>query len=137
MNTILPKTPLPALRYSMHKIKNRVVTHTLNVNDVDRVKAKDALMFLQSGYSKVILGCTSAFQVPEITLIQKRGCPDAPGSGAEGTGGGSKTGSVGKFGDMNEEQFFYKRNKAQMEQLKLELEKKAQEKSNAPEKKDK
>lgn len=118
----------------MHKITNRVATITLNCNDVGRVKRKEALMLLQNGFSKVSLGCTCAIQVPEITLIQKRNCPDTPGSGSGKTGGGSKR--IGKFGDINEEQFFYKQKKAQIERLKLELEKKGQDKSNAPEKKE-
>lgn len=130
MNTIILKTGLPTLRCSIHTIKSCVC--------VDRVKGKKTLVFLQNVLSKISLECTNATQVHEITLIQKRNCPDTPGSGAGRTGGGSKRiGTIGKFGDMNEEQFFYKQQKAQMERLKLELEKKAQEKGNVPEKEEK
>lgn len=137
MNAILPKTRLPSIRCSMHKIRNRLVNLILKCNDVDRVKSKEALIFLQNGFSKISLGCTSAIPTPKIPMIQKRNCPDTPGSGAGKTGGWyERIGSVGKFGDISEEQFFYKKNKAQIEQLKLELEKKGKEKNSAPEKKE-
>lgn len=137
MNIILSKTRLAPLRCSMYKIKKCVFNIVLNYSDVERVKSKEALTFLQNGFTKVSLKCTNSILGPEITLIQKRNCPDTPGSGAGKSDRESeKTGSVGKFGDVNEELFFYKQNQAQIERLKLELQKKGQEKSNAPEKKD-
>lgn len=118
----------------MHKIKKYVVNVIIKY-DAEHVKSKEALMFLQNGFTKVSLMCTNA--IPEITLIQKRYCPDSPGSGAGKTGSGSgRIGDVGKFGDISEEQFFYKKNRAQIERLKQELQKKGQEKINAPEKKE-
>lgn len=128
MYPIVSKTGLPPLSWSIRKIKNRVA-------NVDCVKSKEAFVFLQNGFSKVSLGCTSAIQGHEMTIIQKRNCPDAPGSGT-GKSGSGRIGSVGKFGDINEEQFFYKKNQEQIERLKLELQKKGQEKSKAPEKKE-
>lgn len=137
MNTILRKTQLPALNSSIYHFKYVFRRRVLNPMVKSSAKREDRFIFLQNGFSRVSLGCTTASRAPVITLIQKRSYPADPGSGA-GKGGGAggsvreAGGSLGKYGAANEEKFFHDKTKEEIERLKI---KKKHEKSETTEKK--
>lgn len=137
MNSILQKTRMPTLSSSVYNFKYVFRRRVQNSAVKSCTKPKETFIFLQNGFSRVSLGCTTV-QSPVVTLVQKRNYPADPGSGA-GKGGGAggsvreAGGGLGKYGAANEEKFFYNKTKDEIERLKM---KKEQEKREGPKKKE-
>lgn len=137
MNSILQKTRMPTLSSSVYNFKYVFRRRVLNSIVKSCTKPKETFIFLQNGFSKVSLGCTTV-RSPVVTLVQTRNYPADPGSGA-GKGGGAggsvreAGGGLGKYGAANEEQFFHNKTKEEIERLKM---KKEQEKREGPKKKE-